>query len=268
MPLARINGTEIFYEEHGTGKQTVFLAHGLTLSGRMYHHQVLPLRERFRCITMDFRGQGRSATARTGYDMNTLGRDVKALLRKLDAAPCHYVGLSMGGFVGLRLALQEPQFIRSLTLINTGAAADGPADRLRSMSMTAVVRLFGVRPVAGRAMRLIFSRRFLNDPQRREERRIWRKELLANRRSGIVRAAIGVRRRPAVLDQIHAVQVPTLIIAGAEDEAVPAEHSRQMHERIDGSKLVVIPEVGHNCCLEAPDVVNRQLVSFLDAVSR
>ena len=266
MPTLRINGTELFYEEHGTGQQTVFLAHGLVLSGRMYHHQVMALRERFRCITMDFRGQGRSAVADVGYDMKTLARDVSMLLRRLDAAPCHYVGLSMGGFVGMRLALQEPNLLRSLTLINTGADADSISDRFRSVSMTTMVRLFGLRSVAGRAMRLLFGHEFNRNPVRAEERRIWHRELLANNRTGIVRAAAGVRRRERFLEEIEQIDLPTLIIAGQDDRALPPVHSQRMHERIADSQLVTLPGVGHNCCLEAPQPVNEQLTKFFDSV--
>jgi len=266
MPTLRINGTELFYEEHGTGQQTVFLAHGLVLSGRMYHHQVMALRHRFRCITMDFRGQGRSAVADVGYDMNTLARDVAMLLRRLDAAPCHYVGLSMGGFVGMRLALREPDLLRSLTLINTGADADSISDRFRSVLMSTMVRLFGLRSVAGRAMRLLFGRDFNRNPDRAEERRIWHRELLANNRTGIVRAATGVRRRERFLDEIEQIELPTLIIAGEDDRALPPVHSQRMHERIAGSQLITLPGVGHNCCLEAPQLVNEQLAKFFDSV--
>ncbi len=260
MPEIQVNGTTLFYEEHGTGQQTVFMAHGLALNGRMYHNQVMPLRQRFRCITMDFRGQGRSAVATTGYDMDTLARDVAAVLRKLGAGPCHYIGLSMGGFVGLRLALREPALLRSLTLINTGAEPDSLSERIRSVALTTIVRLFGTRPVAAPAMRLLFGPSFRHDA---EQRRRWHREVLANNRTGIVRAAAGVRQRAGLLDQIAEIDLPTLIIAGEEDHTMPVYRSRQMQERIAGSELVVIPGAGHNCCLEAPDLVNNHLLRFL-----
>ncbi|MBF6592693.1 MAG: alpha/beta hydrolase [Ktedonobacterales bacterium] len=103
MPTSIVNGARLYYEEHGAGPETILFAHGLLWSGRMFDAQVAALRDRYRCVTFDFRGQGQSEVTRGGYDMETLTEDTAALIATLGAAPCHFAGLSMGGFVGLRL---------------------------------------------------------------------------------------------------------------------------------------------------------------------
>jgi 3-oxoadipate enol-lactonase len=65
----------------------------------MFDAQVALLKERYRCVAFDFRGQGRSEVTRSGYDMETLYEDAVALMEQLGCAPCHFLGLSMGALL-------------------------------------------------------------------------------------------------------------------------------------------------------------------------
>ena len=96
------------------------------------------LKERSHCVAFDFRGQGQSEVTRSGYDMETLYEDAVALIEQLGCAPCHFLGLSMGGFLGLRLAAWHPELLRSLILLETSADPEpgkkcrkGPATHVR-----------------------------------------------------------------------------------------------------------------------------------------
>lgn len=130
----KINGAEIHCEEDGKGRETIVFAHGLLFSGRMFESQVMALKGRYRCVTFDFRGQGRSEVTASGYDMDTLAEDAAGLIEALGCAPCHFVGLSMGGFVGMRLAARRPALLKSLVLLETTAQGNlaSPAARQRS----------------------------------------------------------------------------------------------------------------------------------------
>src|SRR5215510_6749099 len=99
MPEMVVNGARLHYTVDGEGPPVLF-AHGLLWSGEMFQYQVAALRRRYRCVTFDFRGQGDSEVTGAGYDMDTLTDDATALIDRLGLAPCHFVGLSMGGFVG------------------------------------------------------------------------------------------------------------------------------------------------------------------------
>ena len=80
MPYLTVNGANIYYEEHGQGEQTIVFAHGLLWSGQMYEAQVAFFKQHYRCITFDFRAQGRSQATESGYDMDTLAADALALI--------------------------------------------------------------------------------------------------------------------------------------------------------------------------------------------
>ena len=117
MPEFAVGGGErIYYVDEGSGPDTIVFSHGLLWSGEMFRPQIDALKDRFRCVAFDHRGQGQSPVARSGYDMDTLTADAAALIEGVGAAPCHFVGLSMGGFVGMRLAARRPELLRSLLI--------------------------------------------------------------------------------------------------------------------------------------------------------
>lgn len=106
--MVRVHGVDLHVEDSGGSGETVLFLHGFLFDGRQYQAQIGALRETFRCVTVDFRGQGRSGPARGGYQVEQHAADVLAVIRRLGLAPVHLVGLSMGGFVAMRLAAREP----------------------------------------------------------------------------------------------------------------------------------------------------------------
>lgn len=267
MPRIGIDGTEIYYEEQGRGPETVVFAHGLLWSGRMFADQVRALREEFRCITFDFRGHGRSDIPAHGYDMDRMTRDAADLIETVNGSPCHVVALSMGGFVGMRLAIRRPGLLRSLVLLNTSADPE-PRDKARRYRRLAfVTRWLGLRIVAGRVLPIMFGPKFLADPQRAELRMKWRAELLANDPVGVARAVQAVVARDGVHDQLDRITVPTLVIVGGHDAATPPEDGQRIHRAIAQSRLVKIPDAGHTSTVEEPEAVNRAIIAFLRQVA-
>ncbi|MEO3414825.1 alpha/beta hydrolase [Roseovarius sp. CAU 1744] len=263
MPHVSLNGVKIHYTDSGGDGETIVFSHGLLFSGAMFEAQVAALRAGYRCITFDHRGQGGSDVTEDGYDMDTLTEDAAGLIRALDAGPCHFVGLSMGGFVGMRLAVRHAGLIRSLTLIETSADAE-PADNVpRYGKLNFVARWIGLWAVIGRVMPIMFGQSFLSDPDRADERARWRKAILSNHRIGITRAVNGVIARDAFEAELSGITQPVLIIVGDEDVATVPAKSERMHAAIAGSRLVVIEGAGHSSTIERPEAVNEALTSFI-----
>jgi pimeloyl-ACP methyl ester carboxylesterase len=248
----------------------VVFAHGLLWSGRMFDAQVAELADRFRCVTFDFRGQGRSEVTAGGYDLETLSDDAAALIEALGCAPCHFVGLSMGGFIGMRLAARRPELVRSLVLMETSADAEPAANVPRYRLLGGIVRMlgtFGMRLVMPRVMRIMFGRTFLEDPARDAERRLWRERGMANRPRGVTRALRGVIERKPIHGELGKIAVPTLVMVGDEDVATVPAKAERIHAAIPGSRLVVIPGAGHTSSVEQPELVNAALEGFLASVT-
>ena len=268
MPRLKVNGADLYYEETGSGPETVVFAHGLLWSGRLFDRQVEALAPRYRCITFDFRGHGRSQVTTGGYDMDSLTADAAGLIMALGCAPCHFVGLSMGGFVGMRLAARQPDLVKSLTLLETSADPEPEASRRRYRRLNLIARWLGLGAVARPVMRIIFGNKFLADPARAALGEQCRRELVANHRLGITRAVVGVIDRQGVDAELDRIAAPTLIVVGDQDLATPPAKAERIHARIAGSRLLVIPGAGHTSTIEEPAAVNAAIAGFLAGLCR
>jgi 3-oxoadipate enol-lactonase len=264
MPEVLVRGARLHYLERGTGSPVV-LSHGFLWSGRMFDAQVAALESRFRCIAYDHRGQGKSEVAESGYSIDELTEDAVALIQQLGAAPCHFVGLSMGGFVGMRLAARRSELIRSLSLLETAAGPEPLFKVLKYRALGAIARVSGVKPVAPLAMRTMFGRKFLTDPSRAGLRAEQRRLIEANSLQGMLRTLkSAIIERPAVEGELPGIRCPTLVIVGEQDVATVPAKAERIHAQIPGSRLVVIPGAGHTSTVEEPEAVNAALIPFID----
>ena len=268
MPIVRVNGTDLHYDDTRGPDEPVLFLHGFLFDGRQYQAQVASLRDRYRCITLDFRGQGKSAASRSGYQIEQHTADVLAMIRRLDIAPVHLVGLSMGGFVALRLAAREPGLVRSLALLNTSAAAHSRSKFPKQLVLAGVARVAGVSlPLLRSGIEAeMYGEAFRKDPARAAEREVWRQRWEQADRSSLVKPLLGFMIRPDIRDELHDVTVPTLVIAGEADASLPPSFSREIQSLIAQSRLVELPGVGHSSPIEDPDGVTRVLEQFLDDV--
>lgn len=264
MPEVVIRGARLSYLERGKGSPVV-LSHGFLWSGRMFDAQVAALESRFRCLAYDHRGQGNSEVTESGYSIDELAEDAAALIQKLGAAPCHFVGLSMGGFVGMRLAARRPELIKSLSLLETAAGAEPLFKVFKYRALGAIAKVAGLKPVAGAAMKTMFGRKFLTDPSRAALRAEQRRLLEANSLPGMLRTLkSAIVERPAIEGELSSIRCPTLVIVGEQDVATVPAKSERIHALIAGSRLVVVPGAGHTSTVEEPEAINAALVPFID----
>jgi 3-oxoadipate enol-lactonase len=263
MPMRSVNGTRLYYEDTGGAGDVIVFSHGLLWSTRLFDPQVEALRGRFRCVSYDHRGQGQSEVPpEQVIDMETVYADAVAFIESLGAGPVHFVGLSMGGFVGLRLAARRPDLVRSLVLLETSCEPEPAANVPRYTALNLVARYLGLAPVTRPVMRIMFGTSFLTDPGRAEERALWQARLRNNRRD-IYRAVNGVIQRKPVADELPSIRTPTLVIVGEEDRATVPAKAERIHSLIPGSRLVRLSRGGHSSTVEEPALVNAELAPFL-----
>ncbi len=263
MPQRSVNGTRLYVEDTGGNGPPVLFSHGLLYSCRMWDAQVPSLRSRFRCICYDHRGQGQSEVAATGYDVDTLAEDAAALIRDLGVQPVHFVGLSLGGFVGMRVAARHPELVRSLVLLDTSADAE-PAENLpRYRLLTFLERWVGPWLVAGPVMKIMHGATVRADPARAAELRAVRDRFVAVNRIAAVRAVNGVLDRPGMQAELGNISAPTLVMVGEEDTATVPAKSEALAQAIRGATLVRVPKAGHLSPIDNPGFVTERLSSFL-----
>ncbi|RNL77729.1 alpha/beta fold hydrolase [Nocardioides marmorisolisilvae] len=270
MTLVAVNGIQLNILDTGApaGKPdapVVVMGHGLLFSTAMWRHQIEALREDYRCVAVDWRGQGATPATESGYDMDTLYADLVALIEHLGVGPVHYAGLSMGGFVGQRLAARRPDLVRSLVLIDTSAGPEDPDKVKKYGLMSKVYGLFGFRPLRSQVAPIMFTPAWLRTPAGKETEKLWVTELLGIDRKGVKKAILGVVDRLPIADELGAVTAPTLVIVGSEDVATPVAKAEAIAAGIKDSRLDVLTGVGHVSTLEDPDRISALMGHFLAA---
>ena len=263
-----INGVRLWVEDTGGSGPPIMFSHGLLWSTRMFDAQVATLRSRYRCISWDHRGQGQSDVPKLrAISIEDCYADAVALIEQLGVAPVHIVGLSMGGFVAMRLAARRPDLVRSCVLLETSAEAEPAENVPKYRTLNRMAKWFGLRIVANKVMPIMFGTTFLSDPARSVERDVWRERLSRNRRD-IWRAVNGVIEREAIMPELGHITAPTLIMVGDEDVATVPLKSERIHAAIRGSKLVRIPHAGHSSSIEQPVHVTAAIEAWVGRVEQ
>jgi pimeloyl-ACP methyl ester carboxylesterase len=123
MPTVNCNGVQLFYTDTENGQDTVVFSHSYLLDHSHFNPQIDVLKEHYRCIAFDHRGHGQSGKPSSGYEMENLYQDAVSFIEEMGCAPCHFVGLSTGGFIGLRIGIRRPELVKSLIMMDTSADA-------------------------------------------------------------------------------------------------------------------------------------------------
>jgi pimeloyl-ACP methyl ester carboxylesterase len=260
--LADVGGASLAYDDQGRGPAVVFLP------GIMFHRRcwqpVIPavVAAGFSAVTVDFRGQGESPPAADGNDYATHTRDVIALIERLGVAPVHLVGVSWGGTVTLRAALDRPDLLSSITCIATDARA--PLDRA-TLDDAAVAALDAMShgnldPLFDLALRQVFSPGFLDTHPTVASN--WRAELARNDIGTSLALTAALADRPDLREQLDQIRLPTLVVRGTADSEVDDQRAREIVTAIPGARFVELRDVGHEPPIEAPEELGRELLQF------
>jgi 3-oxoadipate enol-lactonase len=267
VPTIDVNGTQLYYEDTGPGStgQTIVFSHGLLWSTELFAPQIERLRGRYRCIAWDHRGQGKSASDhRQTIGIELVWQDAVALLEALRLGPVHFCGLSMGGFVGMRMGARRPDLVRSLILIETSSDPE-PTDNIpRYRMLTRAVRIIGPRPLRGQVAPIMLGKSTLADGARRGEVARFSEQM--SRRRDIWRAVNGVIDRAGIHDELSRISAPTLVVVGEEDVATPPPSAEKIVSAIRQATLARITHAGHSSTVEQPAAVSSAIETFLESL--
>ena len=257
MPRIRIRDIELYYEIKGSG-QPILLIHGLGSGARDWEKQVPFLSEKFQVVTFDVRGHGQSEKPPGPYSIPLFAADTIELIRSLDLAPVHVIGISMGGMIAFQMAVDAPGMARSLVIVNSGPefVLRSPRDIIRGLQRLLIVRLFGMRKM-GEAL----SKRLFPKEEHRELRRLFVERWAENDRHAYInsmRAIVGW----SVADRLGEIGCPTLVIA-ADQDYTPVSLKETYVAKMPQAELVVIADSRHATPVEHPEKFNKMLMEFL-----
>ncbi len=217
-------------------------------------------------MTIDWRGQGDSPPARRGYDMDTLTADAVALIESLGVGPVHYVGLSMGGFVGQRIAARHGDLLRSLVLLDTSPDREPPFAAIKDLGMAAIYPLVGVRPLRSAVLREMFGPTMRQSADGAPLVTEFLDRLARCDRRAIAKAVVGVVTRKPVFAELGRIAVPTLVIVGADDRPTRPDKARRIAAADPRRAPGIVADSGHSSTVEQPAVVTGLISDFLAAL--
>ncbi len=261
MAWAELTDARCYYELIGRGGPLLLIP-GLGVTCRIWDPIVAELARRFTVILVDNRGIGRSAQKRKPCTLRDFSSDLVELLDHLQLDRSHVLGLSLGGVIAQRLAVDHPSRIDRLVLVS---CSDIFTPYLRQVSTMLGHTLMRMRAKAFARMVEVLgtSPRFIDSrPDAVEER------VLEKCAQGIPARAIGRQLRCLAAEHIdlehNLLPAPTLVLAGEYDFLIPGCYAREMAGRIPGGQFLLIPDAGHNPLLERPEIVLPRMVDFLN----
>jgi 3-oxoadipate enol-lactonase len=257
------NGITLAYRVEGPERAPcVLMAHSLACDHTMWDPQREVLRD-YRVVRFDARGHGGSDAPAGDYTMAQLAADARALLDALGIERCHFVGLSMGGMIGQRLALEAPQRLLSLTLADTSSRY--PATVLPVWAeRIALVRARGMEAVLQATLERWFTAAFR---QRFPEEVAHIAALIrATPVSGYAGCAHAIPRIDFT-ERLGTIRCPALVIVGAEDQGTPVAMAEEIAGALQGARLEVIDRAAHLSNVEQPGRFNELLRGFIDRIS-
>jgi 3-oxoadipate enol-lactonase len=255
------NGIQLNYAIDGEGPWVV-MSHSLACSLEMWDPQVAALKAGYKVLRFDTRGHGRSDAPAGAYTLEQMADDVHGLLQALKVERPHFVGLSMGGMIGMTYALKYPNRFRSLVLCDTSSRL-GPEvqpvwdDRIKTATEK------GMEPLVEPTLKRWFT-----------EATVSRRPPALDKVAAMICATppAGYAGCCHAIPKINAtarlkeITCPIQVIVGEQDAGTPVAMSREIQAAAPGSELVVIPNASHLSNLEQPEAFNSALTGFLSRV--
>jgi 3-oxoadipate enol-lactonase len=259
MPIANVNGSELYYERYGAGDETVLFANGVLANTASWFHQVPLFSKKYQVICYDCRGQGRSEKPDEDCTLEMHADDLEALLGALDIQSAHMVGISYGGEIGMGLALKHPERVRSLVV----------ADAVSQVDTRLAAKIEGWLAAARRGDPDLFFQitapDIFSENYMRDNPAFMRalKEQYAKLDYRAVVHLIARFREFHITEQLSQIALPVLVLCGELDTLKPVRYSQLIHRQIPGSEFIVVPEAGHALSYERPQEFNTLVLGFL-----
>lgn len=266
MPTMLIRHHAMYYQDIGKGFPILF-GHGYLWDRKMWQPQVERLSKHFRCIVPDLWSHGFSEEIpQRPYSIEQLSDDYFFLMRYLGFSEYGVVGFSVGGMWATQLALNHPELVKALVLMDTFVGEEGNAQKSYYNELLAEIdtkEQFSDELVQA-LCQIFFSSHTLNsNPSLVQSFKSYLKQIPHERLAGIIEMGYTIFNRGSLLGQLKQLQIPVLVACGQEDKPRPLSESRQMLEYIPKAEFVEIPNAGHVATLEQPELVSDILEDFL-----
>lgn len=258
MPLTSVNGIELNYIDSGSGNNVVLL-HGLGSSNRDWDLQIPILSQKFRVIAPDFRAHGQSTKVVKTQSVEHMTEDVFQLLKYLKIEKASFVGFSMGGAISFEMAIQHPEIVEKLAIINSGPDFNNPNDSGVHIlaERTKIIKEFGFEPLAEKISNGMFPEEYQT-----EWREDFKKRIMSNDEDSYL-LTFGEFMKWGLGEKISVIEKPTLIITSDQDYT-SVEYKKSYQQKMKNATLEIIQNSRHGVVLDGAEQLNSVLLNFLE----
>jgi pimeloyl-ACP methyl ester carboxylesterase len=271
-----LHGDRVAYRDAGQG-EALLLIHGMAGSSATWRSVIPQLSKKYRVVAPDLLGHGESAKPRGDYSLGAFAATLRDILDELGISRATVVGQSLGGGVAMQFAYQHPDYCDRLVLVSSGGLGPDVNWLLRILSAPGaefVLPVVAPQPVLtlGNKVRSWLSSAGIQSPRASEMWSAYSSLSDPQTRQAFLRTLRSVvdHRGQAVsaLNKLHlTLDLPTLLIWGADDRIIPVEHGYATHEALPGSRLEVLDGIGHFPHVEAPTAVADILEDFIGSTA-
>lgn len=236
----------------------LLLIHGFPLDHSIWEAQAEALSRFYWVIMPDLRGHGRSPAPEGAYSMDLMARDIMATLDRLGIERAIWVGHSMGGYITMAAWRLAPQRVARLALVSTNHLADTDEARQKRYDIAKEVSKTGSAEPAINP-NLFASTTSLDAPYVKRTFDLMRKTSPV----GVIGSLLGMASRPDSTETLKSINVPSLVIGGADEQLIPAERAKEMADLLPNGQLVMMDKAGHMPMLEQPEAVSDALFDLM-----
>lgn len=265
MPITKANGIELYYEVHGEG-EPLLLIMGLSLTSKSWFRTRPVLSEQYKVIVFDNRGVGLSGKPNTPYSIELMVEDARAVLDAAGVDSAHVYGISMGGMIAQRFAVNYPDRVRSLILGCTTSGGEKHVQPGAEVSMLMLSRGSSTatpEEMAWATAQILYSQSFIEN-----HRELVAEDVQKRIEIPVLPYAYMLQLQACLAhdtyNEIDQIKVPVLVIHGDEDKLVPYENGVTLAEKIPNAEFLTINGAGHIYLTEANDLVNKRVLEFLN----
>lgn len=264
MPIINANGIELYYEVHGEG-EPLLLIMGLAHNLLSWKKSLPVLAEQFKVIIFDNRGTGRSSRPETPYTIELMTDDAKAVLDAAGVEQAHVYGISMGGMIAQRLAVNYPERIKSLIL---GCTSPGGINQVAPGGEVIMTLLSGATmpttplEAAWASVPILYSTYFIENHRDSIAEHIETMIEIPTPVHGIMQQFQACLAHDTY-EELTKINIPVLVLHGDADRLIPVENGKMLADRIKDSELYIVSGAGHLYLTEAQKAVDEKVIDFL-----
>ena len=261
MPQISCNSINIYYETYGEGSSLLFI-HGLGSSTADWKAQIDYFTPNYKVIALDLRGHGQSDKPLENYSITLFADDVACLIKKLNIQPTNIVGISLGGMIAMQLAVNKPELLKSLIVVNS------PSEFLQNTfkaRFQIFLRFFIVKVMGMHRMGKVLAGKLFPKPEHEKIRNDMAERWAQNNPKTYWQSTKALLNW-TIIEHLDKINCPALII-GAEFDYFPVSDKELLASRIKNAKLKIIKDSHHGTPLDQTEIFNKTVEDFLSELS-